>query len=604
MAIQSNFPAIKPSLLLDFANTKQLDPRITFTRASTATFYNGVTTAMAEQNLATYSQQFDNASWIKENTSITVDSTTAPDGTTTADSLVESVANGYHQVFTALLPVATASSVTISAFVKQNTKRYVVLNTTDNFANYPVLFDLQSGVVVGNATGFPAYGAPTSSSITSVGNGWYRLRVTATIYVSASSTRVNIYLTDDSGSVSTGFSYTGNGTSSVYIWGAQLENRSSLTAYTATTTQAITNYIPVLQTAASGVARFDNNPTTGESLGLLIEESRTNLQVQSQYASGWTAEGGALTANTVIAPDGTLTGALVVATATTGVHKGYPATVGGLTTATTYTATVFMKAAGYNYGAIRDGYTGNYVIFDLSAGTVSSSSSATGAITSVGNGWYRCSASMLTSGTNFRMDTGICSTNAQTPSTSWLGNGFSGIYIWGAQFELGAFATSYIPTVASQVTRAADQPLITGTNFSSWFNVSQGTVYADGNTKSSSVACLLTVSAATFGLGNGFLLRQQNTVIQFGGNNTNTNSASVTTNSNVRSAAFYQGVNATSAANGGNVGSITTFDFTGIGTTTLYIGFLVGGQIFNGTIKKIAYYPLAVTSAQLQALTS
>ena len=51
MTIQNNFPDIKPALLLDFANTKRLDPRITFTRASPATYYDGKTTAKAEENL-------------------------------------------------------------------------------------------------------------------------------------------------------------------------------------------------------------------------------------------------------------------------------------------------------------------------------------------------------------------------------------------------------------------------------------------------------------------------------------------------------------------------------------------------------------------------
>lgn len=79
MAIQSLYPALKPTLLLDFANTKTLDPRITYTRASTATFYDGKTVAKAEENLLTYSQEFDNADWIKANTTITANTTAARD---------------------------------------------------------------------------------------------------------------------------------------------------------------------------------------------------------------------------------------------------------------------------------------------------------------------------------------------------------------------------------------------------------------------------------------------------------------------------------------------------------------------------------------------
>jgi hypothetical protein len=58
-----------------------------------------------------------------------------------------------------------------------------------------------------------------------------------------------------------------------------------------------------------------------------------------------------------------------------------------------------------------------------------------------------------------------------------VGNGTSGIYIWGAQVEAGAFPTSYIPTTGATATRAADVASMTGTNFSSWYNVNQGTTF-------------------------------------------------------------------------------------------------------------------------------
>jgi hypothetical protein len=70
---------------------------------------------------------------------------------------------------------------------------------------------------------------------------------------------------------------------------------------------------------------------------------------------------------------------------------------------------------------------------------------------------------------------------ANAPATSFTGDGVSGIYIWGADLEAGAFATSYIPTVASQVTRSADVAVMTGTNFSDWYNAAEGTLYAEGS---------------------------------------------------------------------------------------------------------------------------
>ena len=93
MSIASLYPSINPSLLLDFANSKVLDPRITFTRTTTATYYDGVTTAVAEQNLLTYSQEFDNAAWSKTSGSVTANADNAPDGTSTADLFTPSASD-------------------------------------------------------------------------------------------------------------------------------------------------------------------------------------------------------------------------------------------------------------------------------------------------------------------------------------------------------------------------------------------------------------------------------------------------------------------------------------------------------------------------------
>jgi len=91
MSISQNFPALKPSLLLDFANTKKLDSRVTFARASEGRYYDGQTVAKAEENLLQYSQEFDNAYWTKSATTVTANATAAPDGTTTAEQIAEQI---------------------------------------------------------------------------------------------------------------------------------------------------------------------------------------------------------------------------------------------------------------------------------------------------------------------------------------------------------------------------------------------------------------------------------------------------------------------------------------------------------------------------------
>ena len=93
MAIQSLYPSIAPSLNLDFANTKALDPRISFSRTSEARFYDGRTVAKAEENLLLRSQEFDNESWAKTDTTVTTNGANAPDGTATAEVLTAIGAN-------------------------------------------------------------------------------------------------------------------------------------------------------------------------------------------------------------------------------------------------------------------------------------------------------------------------------------------------------------------------------------------------------------------------------------------------------------------------------------------------------------------------------
>jgi hypothetical protein len=135
-----------------------------------------------------------------------------------------------------------------------------------------------------------------SHNITDAGNGWYRCSLTFTAGTGGYF-QLNI---EDAGGNNI---YTGDGTSGVHLWGAQVEQRDSLTAYTPTTDSPITKYQPALQTAGNNVARFDHNPTTGESLGLLIEESRTNLIMVLGLNK---VNSPTITPNqTIVAPDGT-----------------------------------------------------------------------------------------------------------------------------------------------------------------------------------------------------------------------------------------------------------------------------------------------------------
>jgi hypothetical protein len=137
------------------------------------------------------------------------------------------------------------------------------------------------------------------------------------------------------------------------------------------------------------------------------------------------------------------------------------------------TRKVYMRIAAGNTGAL---------VFDLIAGTASGPSGifSSSSITPVGNGVYRCTGVWTaTSATHTVVRIQLITNIGQT---SYTGDGTSGIYIWGAQVEEGAFPTSYIPTTTAAATRSADVASITGSAFSSWYRQDEGTMFANATT--------------------------------------------------------------------------------------------------------------------------
>jgi len=239
----------------------------------------------------------------------------------------------------------------------------------------------------------------------------------------------------------------------------------------------------LIKTATTNEARFDHNPTTRESLGLLVEESRQNLLLQSEdFSTTWGSSNYTITTNTTTAPNGTLTADKLTRNTldtTTSVTQNIT-----VNASTAYNYSCFVKASEWNKVGLREGSsTGNYVTFDLSTGSIISSSVATGAITACPNGWYRISMQMTTGGAQTTYGARVIplppSYTSGTPSYSFAGDGTSGIYLWGAQLETGSFPTSYIPTTTAAVTRSADVASITGANFSSWYRQDEGTVFVE-----------------------------------------------------------------------------------------------------------------------------
>jgi hypothetical protein len=227
----------------------------------------------------------------------------------------------------------------------------------------------------------------------------------------------------------------------------------------------------VMQTAAVNAPRFDYDPMTHAVRGLLIEEARTNSVAPSVPSVGNWIFGGPMTlGGSVTAPDGTTsTTSQVVSSDTTNSIRQltYNPSI-AVSPTTTYTITAFLKSSPINcHLQVNAGGAAAVVYVDLTNGTalvgadlVPGIVNPVVAVTPLMNGWYRLRYTFTTpsAGTTANVYLGPCITvSSSGDNRSYVGVVGQGIYVWGVQFETGAFATSYIPTTAAAVTRAADR---------------------------------------------------------------------------------------------------------------------------------------------------
>ena len=430
---------------------------LTFTRASNATRVasNGLIEKV-RTNLALYSEQFDNAAWSKGATTITANAAVSPDGYTNADAIVDTATNAEHNIAVAsALTTTTNVAQTISVFLKSGTQPFAMLRNYGAGAEFYfcVVVNLNTGTITKTQAGTNT--TATSATITPYGNGWYRVTATCSF---ASTTNIPIlHLVNSATPIIGSFgqnTYLGNGTNSVYAWGFQLENASAYaTSYIPTTTAAV-SVGPV-----SGLPRLDY---LGSSCPrLLLEPQRTNYQLNSEDFDNWYApnDGVTLSENTsdTLDPSG-YSGATKVTT--TGGNQRIYDIVSIPAGSSTYS--VFVKAGTGNIFNLFTSNAAFSVSFNLSTQSVTASIGS-GTITSYGNGWYRCTATGTTPSGDVIQ---FLFPNSVGQTT----------YIWGGQWEAGAYATSYIPTLgASSVTRVADAASKTG--ISSLIGQTEGTIF-------------------------------------------------------------------------------------------------------------------------------
>jgi len=225
----------------------------------------------ARTNLVTYSSEFDNGAWTKNDSTVSGNVIIAPDGTLTGDKVVENTATTWHGLSPASASLTSGVTYTGSYFVKAAERMIVqllfssVTHGITKFAN----FNISNGTL-GTVSGGTA-------AIASVGNGWYRISFSSAATTTGSGAcLIAMVPSTTSGRVQ---SYTGDGTSGIYVWGAQLEAGSTPSSYIPTAGSTVTRAAETFLIPAA------NLPWPTETYGpSLVTNGTFDTDV-----SGWTA---------------------------------------------------------------------------------------------------------------------------------------------------------------------------------------------------------------------------------------------------------------------------------------------------------------------------
>jgi hypothetical protein len=421
-------------------------------RATTATRVNSAgLIEVVPRNLAQYSEAFDNGYWGKFNATITANNTTSPTGTSTADKIVENTVNSFHSMDSTFS--SGTGIYTASIYAKVGERRYLRLNITEitPAIDHTALFDLQTGTLLSSGTGVTA-------SIINAGNGWYRIILTSPALVGG---QVRMAVLMQTTTSSTPQQYLGDGTSGLYLWGAQLEQGTTATEYFPTTTRL-------------NIPRIDY--TNGSCPSLLVEPQRTNaLTYSNDYSNvSWGKVGVTAVLGTQVNPEGI---ASTYSISNTTLGDSYLQKQGLSTTAGNYTMSVFVKnvdnvvssqlmAVHLTQGSVTSQFTYTWATNTFA---LTGTNAISGSSVLLSNGWVRLSFT-------YSIGAGVVNHWARLYANNNLTITKS-VLVYGFQNEAGSYATSYIPTVASTVTRNAD--VISKTGISSLIGT-EFTMFFDG----------------------------------------------------------------------------------------------------------------------------
>jgi hypothetical protein len=512
-------------------------------RATTATRVNSAgLVELVPYNFVRYSQDFTNAEWTKLGTSLSVtgNTTIAPDGTLTADTLNVSNNNNilYQSASTGF--DLTGNTYTFSIYAKGS-------------GTFAMNVRLNSLTIT-----------TETKTLTSE---WQRFQVSVTNSVAVTSVETYLEL---------------NTSSTYFVWGAQLVEGSTAKDYQKTETRL-------------NIPRLDYSNGTCPSL--LVEPQRTNLLTWSSSFndSSWVKSSTTISANTTTSPSG-------IQDAETSVFNTSGQLYKVVSTTAICTLSIYVKKGTNRYFSIQleTNSLAYRAIYDLDTASVTfTGANTTATIEDAGSGWYRVTATNTTSDA-------IAYTTFQAAASGTSVGGSGTFYLWGAQLEVGAYPTSYIPTTSASVTRNAD--FLTRAGFGN--TSTSGTLFFDlyaENIFSSAGEYILQlfegaiITDAFFSTANSISIISNGTSIQIFNNGFTqlVQSITPTQGQRVKIAIRYNGTNISSSING-TVSSVLTDTSIGVKNA---IG-INNGQFSTHAFNAVAFFPSYLTNDQLTALTT
>ncbi len=420
------------------------------------------------------------------------------------------------------------------------------------------------------------------------------------INVSSISGLIQVY----TGSFGAGFSISTAGEKSFTLDLTSLGNRVNIVP-NASTSAVITSFSIVEVQGDRPRLSYDiTNGVVEDKPHLLLEPSSTNLVTFSEDFSGYTTNNSSISSNVISSPDGSLSASKLIENTATAEHTIQKAV--SVTSGNAYSISVFVKKE--EISSVQFGFTGsNFAsptrsVFNIENGTITTNVSNTASIEDYGNGWYKLKVTNTTNATGTAM---LMLQTIKSGQASYAGDGVSGFYMWGLQWEQQAYCTSYIPTAGTTITRAAESCEKTGLSGS--IGNTEGIIFLDVTTPSA------IPSSTTFSIGSGTSSEYAQLEIrsdlsinwryrQGGTDYINANVGSYVAGDRLIIAFQYKNNNSLLYLNGVKIST----DSGSIGANSwsqVKFANYAGQGVLSGKVKGVALYTEALSESQLMQLT-